>query len=95
VLYVSKEACSALSNRSEEKTTAAGVRVTPEACARALVYQGLGLAPDGVSARSARALDPEVRRELIEIGAMAQKACGATAAPVLERLRALLDSTKE
>ena len=52
-----------LEQEAAHRTQASGVEVTSEGAARALVYAGLGLAPDGLA--EGAALSPPVR-ELVE-----------------------------
>ena len=52
VLYLTPVAVERLEAVAAERTEAAGVEVTPEGAARALLYAGLKLAPDGARARS-------------------------------------------
>ena len=62
-IYVPPLASERLEQEAAHRTQASGVEVTSEGAARALVYAGLGLAPDGLA--EGAALSPPVR-ELVE-----------------------------
>lgn len=47
MLYLTPRALELLGAEAERRTRAAGVEVSAEGAARALVYQAMGLAPDG------------------------------------------------
>jgi hypothetical protein len=49
VLYVSKGAHAALEEDAVRRSRAAGLTVSVEATARAILYQGMGVSPDGAS----------------------------------------------
>lgn len=62
-IYVPPLASERLEQEAVRRTQASGVEVSAEGAARALVYAGLGLAPDGLA--EGAALSPLVR-ELVE-----------------------------
>ena len=90
MLYLSPRALELLGSEADRRTRAAGVEVSVEGAARALVYQAMGLAPDGRAEAEGGGPLEAVAAEL-EAGAEAVRKRGSISGQAIEEMASKLE----